>query len=239
MNEPKCPACGGWQHYRLNDSRLQCVLCRKKYTVGTHRSKLPLEMLHVIAQGFWRMIPASAAAAQQGMNSKTLQKYYDLLRRTITAANERYAVEQFGTMSVGPALFHDAAARKAMGADMQSLFCLARGREKVVLLNARDEPGGECAGVSAAQILGWVYAQDRKALALLDLDRMHFLPASEAGNGANAFWPSAKRGMVRYHGGFRKNFYFFVREMEFRFNNQHEDSAVALLTEILQNERNR
>lgn len=240
MDDIKCPACGGWQHYRLNDNRLQCALCRKKYTVGSHRGKLPPHVLHVMAESFWKMIPASSVASELGVNSKTLQKYYDLLRRATAAANERYAVEQFGAACIHPALFHEIAPCKGLGKDAQPLFCLAQGKGKVSLLTARDEPDGEFSGAATPEMLGWIYARDRKALALLDLDRIHYLPVADASaSGESTFWPYARRGLVRYHGGFRKNFYFFVREMEFRFNNQREEYVVPLLREILQNDRNK
>ncbi len=237
MTEIKCPDCGSVQHYSLNDNRLQCAACRKKYTVGKHNGKLSLHTFQLIAQSFWRMVPASAAAADLGMNSKTLQKHYDVLRRAITAASEGYTIEQFGAARIDPALFHESAARKGLGSGVKPLFCLAHGVGKVSLLHAGEGVDGACADVAIPSLLGWVYAQDHKALCALDLDRTHFL-ATAGNNAAATFWLTVKMGLVRYHGGFRKNFHLFVREMEFRFNNNDDESAVALLMEILQRDRN-
>ena len=235
MNDITCPVCGGLEHYRLGDNRLQCALCRKKFTAESRRSRLPLQMLNSVAESFWRMIPASAAATERGLNCKTVQKYYDFLRRAIADINERYAVEQFGAAGIHPESFHEAAQRAGLGNEGRPLFCLVRGAGGISLLRAREE---ESALVAASDMAGWVYARDLRALAALDLDRMHCLPVAGASDEERAFWPFAKRGLVRYHGGFKKNFPYFVREMEFRFNHQREDSVLPLLRQILQDHGN-
>lgn len=240
MDEPRCPGCGSRQHYLLSDNRRQCAACRKKYSVGNHRGRLSRQSLHQIARSFWRLVPASAAAAEQGVNSKTLQKYYDLLRRTITETSEREAIRLFGGAAMHRALFHEIAAVRGAGREPQPLFCvMQRGGQLSLLAAAEEGAGGLSAETGSAEIAGWVYARDRRTLCSLDLDGIHLLPAGGPTGSAVAttFWIYAKKGLVRYHGGFRKNFHLFVREMEFRFNNQDEDAALAFLLEILQRDR--
>lgn len=193
---------------------------------------MPLETIPLMAQGFWRMLPASAAAEEWGVNIKTVQKYYDHLRRAISRDNERSAQEQFGSASVDPALFLDMAAGTIAGAYAKPLFCLAQRSEKISLLCSHGPPSGGFARITARDVLGWVYARDWEAFQELDLDRIHFLSAVE-GSAHNAFWIYAKRNLVRYHGGFRKNFHLFVREMEFRFNNSEEDMSLPWLINTL------
>jgi len=132
-NNP-CPACGSLQHYTLQDNRRQCAVCRKKYTAVSQRSKLTLLDFQHIADSFWQMTPAAAAAAEQGMNSKTLQKYYDLIRRTIAETNENRARKQFGTTAINPALFFANVAGKGLGPVLLPLFCVARQKDEVILL---------------------------------------------------------------------------------------------------------
>lgn len=240
MDQPRCPACGSRQHYLLSDNRRQCAVCRKKYSVGNHRGRLSPQSLQQLARSFWRLVPASAAAAEQGLNSKTLQRYYDLLRRAVTEASERDAIRQFGAAAMHPAPFHESAADRGVGRDPQPLFCVMQRGGRVSLLCAGEAAaGGPSAGTGSGEIAGWIYARDRRTLCSLDLDGIHLLPAGgpKGGAGATSFWTYAKKGLVRYHGGFRKNFRLFVREMEFRFNNQDEDAAVTFLLEILQRDR--
>ncbi|MHB8120701.1 MAG: hypothetical protein ACYDG4_00990 [Desulfuromonadaceae bacterium] len=240
IQETICPECGGTQHYTLKDNRLQCAFCRKKYTLLSHRSKLSLSTLEHIALSFCQMVPATAAAAEIGVNSKTIQKYYDLLRRTVSEANKALAVRHFGAATIDPVLFYNGTGGKAQGAELKPLFCLAKSEAGISLLSTQMVLPGEAATVSNNDILGWVYARDHNAFESLDLDRIHFISTAEenAVDTSRSFWTFAKKGLVKYHGGFRKNFYLFMREMEFRFNNHSKDSTRSYLISILQGASN-
>src|SRR6266568_9501302 len=104
MPEIACPGCGSLEYYTLSDQRLQCVRCRKKYSAGNRRNKLSLHAGQAIARSFWEMLPASAAAEQQGVNSKTVQKCYDMLRRNIAEVDEQFVLEQIGATAIGVGL---------------------------------------------------------------------------------------------------------------------------------------
>jgi transposase len=234
-NNP-CPSCGSLQHYTLQDNRLQCAACRKKYTVGSQRSKLsPLDFQH-IADSFWQMTPAAAAATIQGLNSKTLQKYYDLIRRTISETNEERARKRFGTATINPAFFFASAAGKGLGSGQLPLFCVAQVNDEIVLLFPQALLAAGTCTISGAAIVGWVYAKDNSAFTSLDISRIHFMPAAEGTDEKtySSFWIYAKRGLVTYHGGFRKNFRLFMHEMEFRFNHRTKAVTPAFLLDILQ-----
>lgn len=237
MEKTICPACGSREHYTLKDNRLQCAGCRKKYTARIHRSRLSEETLQHIVRNFWRMNPASESASERGVNIKTLQKYNDLLRRSISDINERKVLEQFGSLTASAELFGETARRKGLAAGVRPLFCLVPKEDRVYLLSAQEEER-KVPDLAVPEPGGWIYARDAQAHASLELDRIHWVGAvpgrersAEAG-----FWIAAKRGLVKYHGGFRKNFYLFMREMEFRFNNHDEDVACGLLLGMLQND---
>lgn len=234
MAPTACPACGSGGHYTLKDGRVQCTSCRRKYTVKNHRVRLSEEALRMVARSFWRMVPAMSAATEQGVNSKTLQKYYDLIRRAIADGNEAEAAVKFGAARVAPELFRELAANSGLPKEAQPLFCLAQAAGKSSLLFAAEGPDARLAGVEPPDIAGWVYARDPATFHSLDLDHMHFAPgpATAAGSG-RSFWIYAKKGLVKYHGGFRKNFPLFVHEMDFRFKADKEDAALNRLMEIL------
>jgi transposase len=42
-------------------------------------------------------------------------------------------------------------------------------------------------------------------------------------NGIENFWGFAKTKLRRYYGIDRRHFHLFLKEMEFRFNDRHED----------------
>jgi len=85
VNE-NCPGCGAGAPYRLGDGRRKCRRCRRRYTPGGRGSRLPPETLRRLALCFWQMLPAREAARAAGVNRKTAQRHYDLLRRRIGGA---------------------------------------------------------------------------------------------------------------------------------------------------------
>lgn len=186
------------------------------------------------------MLPASAAAEQQGVNSKTVQKCYDMLRRSISEVNEQFVLEQIGATVISAGLFAEVRVAHQLGSNVEPLFCLVRVSDKVLFLFVGSDVKEPQSAIKGPDIVGWVYAMDHKALVSLDLDRIHFLPVLQAtaNHNENRFWIHAKHGLVRYHGGFRKHFTLFMREMEFRFNNQHEEAGLNVLIDMLQKDRN-
>jgi len=186
------------------------------------------------------MLPASASAAKLGVNSKTVQKCYDMLRRNIAERDEQFVLEHIGATVISAGLFAEVRVAHQFGPDAEPLFCLVRVIDKIFFLFVDSEVGEPESAIKSPDIVGWVYAQDHEALVSLDLDRVHFLPVLQTTTKHNEyrFWIHAKQGLVRYHGGFRKHFTLFMREMEFRFNNQHEEAGLNVLIEMLQKDRN-
>ena len=240
IQEISCPECGSFQHYTLKDNRLRCASCRKKYTLSSHRGKLSQNTLERIAKSFCLMMPATSTAMEMGLNSKTILKYYDLLRRTIAESNENYVIDQFGAATINPALFYECSVHNRLGEEAKPLFCLAKNDGQFFLLVTKDISPDKAASVAASNILGWVYARNHSAFDSLDLDSIHFISTAEknVADASDSFWPYAKKGLVKYHGGFRKNFPLFMREMEFRFNNNKKDSTLEYLISILQGDPN-
>ncbi|HEX9024492.1 MAG TPA: hypothetical protein VF799_11710 [Geobacteraceae bacterium] len=197
-------------------------------------SKLSRETMEAIARGFWRMTSASATAEELGMNCKTVQKYYDLFRRALHFELEAAVRKRFGGSHVLPERFRKAAARKNLGGEAEPLLCLARADGKPSILFVQGAPEEEVAAVPDEEIYGWLYAMDRAARDSLNLDRMHYTRELPDEYGHGSFWMYAKKGLVRYHGGFRRHFHLFMREMEFRFNNHDEKVALAWLMNVLQ-----
>lgn len=234
MKEICCPVCSGRRHYILKDNRLQCADCRKKFSADKHLIKLSQETMRMFVQSFWRMTSASAAAENLGMNSKTVQKYYDLLRRALHSELKKTAKERFGGSRVAPGRFREAAERKCLGRGAEPLLCLVRADRNISLLFVQGDPEEEVAAVADKDIYGWIYAVDRDALDSLNLDRIHYSQELPDEYGHSSFWVYAKKGLVRYHGGFRRHFHLFMREMEFRFNNHDEKVALSWLTDVLQ-----
>jgi len=92
----------------------------------------------------------------------------------------------------------------------------------------------------------WVYTDQLTAHNQIGLDGFHheridhskvFATGRNHINGIENFWGFAKRRLKMYHGGFKKNFPLFMKEMEFRFNQRDNDNVVELLTKMLMEDK--
>lgn len=219
----KCPECGSGRHYLLNDHRLLCRDCRRKFTATLFRSRVPAERVSLICESFWKMLPVSEVAGELSMNRKTILRYYDLFRRGISGMTERLLMERYGTTECDGAAFREV--RQG-----EPLFCIVRNGGRIWLLFAAETARETSSGLLP---FGWVYARERRDFDQLDLDHIHYLGIGDNDPVGLSFWSFAKKGLLAYRGGFRKNFYHFIREMEFRFNNREASSACDVLREIV------
>jgi len=48
-------------------------------------------------------------------------------------------------------------------------------------------------------------------------------------NGLEGFWSFAKERLLKYHGVSKSNFLLYLKELEFRYNNRHENLYHLLL----------
>ena len=88
----------------------------------------------------------------------------------------------------------------------------------------------------------WVYSDSYRAYDQLDLEgfrhvrichRDSFGSGRAHINGIENFWGFAKRRLKMYHGGFKRNFPLFMREMEFRFNHRDDPEVVEYLFKLV------
>ena len=120
---------------------------------------------------------------------------------------------------------------------------LKRGGEvRVVFPESVQGPVSRAAIRENVEPQSWVYTGRFTAYNQVSLDGFHheridhskaFASGRNHINGTENFWGFAKRRLKMYHGGFRKNFPLFMKEMEFRFNQRDNDNVVEVLTKML------
>ena len=209
-----CPACGATTAYSLSDGRMQCKLCRTKYTPGPRQARLDDQALRQIVTLFWSMYAQEMAARESGLNRKTMQRYFRLLREAIARQGQE-RMEQALTRTRLAGFFVGSRVNSESGKEKSEpllVFSLGLLRDEVVLFL----PDG---------LEDW---------SGLDLDGIRFValaPDGQAGgNGKDAdlaevFWLFARPILKHYRGGAKKRLPCYLREMEFRFNH-HDDSRV-------------
>jgi len=156
-----CPACGAAAPYRLGDGRRKCRCCRRRYTPGGRGSRLPPETLRRLALCFWQMLPARQAARVAGVNRKTAQRHYGLLRRAIGGEGWPVAAAEQGERPVAALVVEGEGVRVAPAASEPApgaLVYAGEGGAGLEALRLWRSGGGEGGGRDDPVVKFWGFA---------------------------------------------------------------------------------
>lgn len=217
---PICPACGARRAYQLGDGRLKCKACRLKYTPQRKPGRLDDFTVRRLVRHFWAMAPIETTAQELGVDRKTVQRYFGLIRQAIARAGD----ERMN--------------RQRHGSDLQGFF--------VGRFNSRAASGVTGGKVPVFGLvclpdsLGLVFPSGAEDWSGLDLGCLRFVGMSEQPAGASrgqdhaeAFWKFARARLKHYRGGFKRHLGHYLREMEFRYNHQDDPQALERLYRLL------
>lgn len=241
-----CPVCDFRQSYRLSDGRRQCKRCRKKFTHKSRRTRLPKETIKEIVRLFWLTVPAERVAKDLGINRLTALKHYTQLRQGIAEQREQELLRMSGEVEVDESYFGGVRKGKrgrGAGGKVPVFGLLKRnGEVRVVFPERVDRETLHGAVKVHVQPDSWVYSDGLNVYDKLDLEGFHharichnetFGEGAIHINGIENFWGFAKRRLKMYHGGYKKNFRLFMREMEFRFNYRNNETVLQYLYKLL------
>ena len=241
-----CLACGSRKLYVLSDGRRQCKQCGKKFTPRSQKYRLPKEMIKEIVRLFWLMVPASRVAKDLEINRKTVFMYYTKLRNLIAEESTKSSNQFSGEIEVDEAYFGGVRKGKrgrGAGGKIPVFGLLKRnGEVRVVFPKHVDKKTLQGAIKTHVKPLSWVYSDSFRAYDRLNLEGFHHIRIRHEKtlgrgkrhiNGIENFWGFAKRRLKMYHGGYKRNFILFIREMEYRFNHRNDSMVIDHLTNLL------
>lgn len=242
----ECPQCGARQSYQLGDGRRRCKACRHRFTPRFRKARLQAKTVKEIVRLFWLMVPAERVARDLGLNRKTVQRYYTRLREAIAAESECSLKQLCGEIEVDESYFGGVRKGKrgrGAGGKIPVFGLLKRaGEVRVVFPERLDKSTLQGAIKTHVKPQSWVYSDSFRAYDRLDVEGFHHVRIAHEStfgggkahiNGIENFWGFAKRRLKMYHGGFKRNFPLFMREMEFRFNHRDDPDAVRYLYKLL------
>ena len=219
--QPACPSCGGMESYLLGDGRHKCKHCQLKYTPSPRPGRLEAPVLRALARHFWLMSPMDQVARELGLNRKTVQRYFHLIRGRIVRRGQ-------GREGQGPpdlrGLFTGRVRAGNHGQDQSAtvpIFGLAvdgLGKVRLVFVDGF----GDCSGLDLASVAYVPLippAPDPRAAGQTALPR--------------AFWNFARQNLKHYRGGYKKILPNYLREMEFRFNHRLDPQAADQLYALI------
>ncbi len=238
-----CPFCGNSRIYLLGDGRRSCGACRKKFTPGPRKQRLPEDLHQDIIREFWQMSTAEHGANILGLNRKTMQRHYSALRSLMAEENRRALEKWLKEMSqreAGEPIPPERGFCPCIP-DNLKVFCMVADRQRIFVLFPNEVRLMERCSIPGHLPCASIYAgspASRRGLVLDDfhqqIPRSGSLVNKEGPGMLGHFWIFSKYRLKRYRGGVKRNFELFIREMEFRFNCQTEGKGCEWLVELHQ-----
>lgn len=203
-------------------------------------------MLKEITRLFWLLVPAARVAGDLGVNRNTVMRYYTLIRKNVAAERERELDQLAGEVEVDEAYFGGVRkGKRGRGAGGKCpVFGLLKRNGEVRVVFPKRLDGATLRAAIKANVMpqSWVYSDSYRAYDRLDIEGFKHERINHSDsfankrvhiNGIENFWGFAKRRLKMYHGGFKKNFPLFIREMEFRFNRRNDKYVIDHLFKLL------
>ena len=237
-----CPACKSRTTYKLGDGRRKCKRCGKKFSRGSRKPRISKTILKEIVRLFWLMVPAERAARDLGVNRKTVLSHYTRLRTVLRNECDNETEPMKGEVEVDESYFggYRKGIRGRGAAAKIPVFGLLKrkGQVRVIFPSRLDKKTLQQEIKDHVVPQSWVYSDGYRAYDKLDLEGFHHVRIDHSStlgkgrshiNGIENFWGFAKRRLKMYHGGWKRNFRLFLKEMEFRFNHGNEPDIIDRL----------
>ncbi len=234
----KCWFCGKYGLSRLRDKRVKCRTCRRSYSLK--KLKTDLAVLYY----FYLEVSAKKCAKELKLSYNAVSRRYMQYRKAILHYTEHEFRKLRGLIEADESYFGGKRkGNRGRGAfNKQPVFGILE-RNGSVYTAVVDN-------VSAETLFKHIKEKTKKGSVFYTDDFKSYKDLKQYGkhnrikhskifgkghnhiNGIEGFWSFAKERFHKYHGISKKNYLFYVKEMEFRFNHRKHD-VYPLLIEII------
>lgn len=215
MEITHCPYCKSKRLYELKDDYKKCSSCHKKFSPRKIRTD------YTIIEFFCNNISANKCAKALNINYRTVQNRYTLFRKLIAnfLENEHYASIQDNSSYEEFYYFTDREKRKKKKSlyDAVNILGFYSNRKIFTLLMPKlPKYNTEEDNKIFERYLKWhkIYSANSYATPL------------------NVFWKYLEENLKKYKGINEENFFYYLKECEFKFNYLH-NKQIEILKEIL------
>ena len=233
-----CIFCNKYGLYRLNDRRVKCKHCKKYYSIIKLRKDLQ------ILYYFYLEISARRAANELKLDYGSIHRKFMQFRKKIADYCNKEAEKLNGELELDETYFGGKRkGNRGRGANNKAIaFGILERNGKVytiIIENVKAETLMEAIKLktkkgSVFYTDGFRSYNDLKQYGkhnVIRHDKDEFVKEKNHINGLEGFWSFAKERFHKYHGINKKNYPFYLKEMEFRFNHRNE-SVLNLLFDI-------
>ena len=234
----KCIFCDKYGLYRLADKRVKCKHCNKKYSLT--QIKREMEILYY----FYIEVSARKTAKELNLDYRLVHRKFMHFRKRIAEYCNQEARKLNGELELDESYFGGRRkGNRGRGANNKAIaFGILERKGKVhtiIVENVRAETLMEAIELktkkgSVFYTDGFRSYADLKQYGkhnVIRHDKDEFANEKNHINGLEGFWSFAKERFHKYHGIDKKNYPFYLKEMEFRFNHRNE-SVFNLLFDI-------
>ena len=225
----KCIFCNKYGLYKLKDKRVKCKHCKKKYSLL--KLKRDLQILYY----FYLEISARKTAKELGLNYKTVQDKFMHFRKCIYTYCLQEAKKLNGELELDESYFGGKRkGQRGRGAKNKTIvfgILERKGKIYTVIVQNVDAETLMKEIENKAEKGSVFYTDGWKSYASLNQYGKHNIIDHDKElvnnhnhiNGIEGFWSFAKERFHKYHGISKRNYPFYIKEMEFRFNHRNEN----------------
>lgn len=234
----KCIFCDKNKLYRLKDNRVKCKYCKKKYSLNQLR--LDIKTLYY----FYLEISARKTAQELELDYKTIQSRFMQFRKLISDYCNNETNKLNGELELDESYFGGKRkGNRGRGANNKAIvfgILERKGKIRAVIVEnvsaetLMNEIKNKTKKGSVFYTDGFRSYNDLKQYGkhnVIRHDNDEFAKEKNHINGIEGFWSFAKERFHKYHGINKANYLFYLKEMEFRFNNRN-NNVYKLLIDI-------
>jgi len=231
-----CIYCNKYGLYRLADKRVKCKHCKKKYSLS--QLKRDMQILYY----FYIEVSARKTAKELNFNYRLVHRKFMQFRKKIAEYCNQEARKLNGELELDESYFGGRRkGNRGRGANNKAIaFGILERKGKVhtiIVENVKAETLMEA--IKSKTKKGSVFYTDGfRSYAdlkqygkhnIIRHDKDEFAKEKNHINGIEGFWSFAKERFHKYHGINKVNYLFYLKEMEFRFNNRNNNVYKLLM----------
>lgn len=234
-----CNRCRGYKIYSISSGRYRCKRCRYTFSDFTGRwinkLRIPRRDWLYILKLFELEVSARKACKEIRLSYPTVLKGYNIIRRAILVQDEEFPLLK-GEIEADDTYFGGRRkGRRGRGAEGKvPVFGIIERRGKVKVEVVKDVTASTLLSLAIKRVHrgSIVYTDKFKSYdSLMFCGYRHlridhakkFVQGKVYINTLEGFWAFAKERLIKFHGVSKRNFPFYLKEMEFRYNYRGEN----------------
>lgn len=249
----QCPRCNYRKIYHLRNKRFRCARCLFTFREFTktylERLKIPLNVVLYLIHLFILGVPAFRIVKELNISKKAIERFFRLIRKVIYIHSLIELKQLSGELEIDETMFGGRKpGKRGWGAEgKQIVFGIYQRNGKIIVFPVSSRSEDTLLPlIKRYTKKGSIYYTDEwHAYVSLVFRGKHIRITKEKGksineqnlNGLEGFWSYAKHWLYHYRGVPRRYFHYYLKEIEFRFNNRQEDLFDKIVRLLLTSEK--